>query len=621
MINTSSILQAQKSLDSIVASLQHIPDDSVRNARIATRAALGKSGMIGGAAIGMQAATMVGTASTGTALSTLSGAALYSSQMAWLGFGSMAVGGVVLFGIGAASGKALNSLYTYFYAGKPRKLEKLTDSELSLFLAAKRLAENIDPIIVNKIQLSASDAVILALEGLVPIAENLRLITDPQARSNIKLAAKPTFHLRRQYFRLMATAETLAKNLHPSRLGSVIARNGHVTGVDADLFNEALADVGMSDAATLRDRYLEILEEGTGGNSIERFEESTSKTIDSSMRLAGKALQAASEITGTHGPIITSAVTDRVSNGWIGMNLPEITTRETLGRHADAGAKLVQQGAGKTKKGAASLWKHSVKSKDRLLGAASGFRDQLSSVPTTPTKPEERRSMSAKVVLAVTFQKLLSDEYTNLTLEEDMVLQALRIAIPGLEHANASKIADYLQGKSHDQLRGIISTTKGKYHEMLYVEAQLEAGADIAMHNNLNHAGSDVVYIMKDGSIQDIQLKAVASRQDIDEHLLRYPGLEIRTTEEMAAITGFESTGFSNADLSAEVQSRLQELKGESFLNDAIDAGVTGIVMRGAISSRHLLRGEYKHADVVKAIRDVGISAGAGVLLEQLLLS
>lgn len=48
------------------------------------------------------AAATFGTAGTGTAISTLSGAAATSATTALLGFGSAALGGVVLFGLGVA---------------------------------------------------------------------------------------------------------------------------------------------------------------------------------------------------------------------------------------------------------------------------------------------------------------------------------------------------------------------------------------------------------------------------------------------------------------------------------------------------------------------------------------
>jgi hypothetical protein len=74
------------------------------------------------------------------------------------------------------------------------------------------------------------------------------------------------------------------------------------------------------------------------------------------------------------------------------------------------------------------------------------------------------------VVIAVTFQRLIEDAYREWTLEEELVLQALRRSTRTLETASAQELSDYLGSMSENQLRGVASNVKGIYHELPFVD-------------------------------------------------------------------------------------------------------------------------------------------------------
>lgn len=174
VMTTSALYSAQLILNSIVAYIYHVPKETVRSARIATRTALGKAGFVAGGALGMQTAAVVGVASTGTAISTLSGAAAYNSSVAWLGFGSMASGAVVLMDLGAAGGKAFNTIYSLVYAGKLRKAKAFSEDEFALVIAAQSLSSSLAASVEREEILTQPQRIVLALESLAPIAQRLR---------------------------------------------------------------------------------------------------------------------------------------------------------------------------------------------------------------------------------------------------------------------------------------------------------------------------------------------------------------------------------------------------------------------------------------------------------------
>jgi hypothetical protein len=97
-----------------------------------------------GATVGVfSIASLLGTASTGTAISTLSGAAFQSAALAWIG-GSVATGGLIVFGVGIAGGAVayLGARYGLNkITGKKRKEKSLDEQErrvveTCLYLAA-----------------------------------------------------------------------------------------------------------------------------------------------------------------------------------------------------------------------------------------------------------------------------------------------------------------------------------------------------------------------------------------------------------------------------------------------------------------------------------------------------
>ena len=611
----------QRSLEGVIASLQHVPDETVRNGRIATRAALGKAGFLGSTALGMQTAAAIGTASTGTAISSLSGAALYSSQMAWLGFGSMAVGGVVLLGIGAATAKTFNSTYTRFYSGKPRKPETMSKEELNLLVAAQELASTVDAIIVDGEKINRLGQLVLALDGIYPITQQLQnLFKKGEGRSK-KLAIKPGYKLERHYWELMTACEKLAVTICEPNMARLNGIEKHVSGIAMPILEDAFNtdEAGKKTASKLRRIYLNLLEKKARLNFIETGELHLNNAVSDIGHGIKKAFTGTKDAIQDYGPVATKVAGDLIADMWKRTGNQDVTNREKLAEGTKTFIAVAKEGGRTIKKGFSSSKNQGVRAIEKLKKKVKTMKDGR--FKPKDAKQPKRRSWSSMVVMAVTFQKLLSDEYANLTLEEDMVLQAMRIAIPHLADSKATEIADYLQELSPEQLRGVMSTTKGKYHELLYVEAQNLAGANVKMHEDINHAGSDVIFVTDDGIVTEVQLKAVATPDHVRKHLEHYPGIEIHSTEEVAALTGVQSSGFSNADISEEVRLRMKELEGESLFDDMLDAAATSVLLHGVIASKRALSGRYSRDQMVGTLNDTSIAIGTGILLEQLLSS
>ena len=100
-------------------------------------------------------------------------------------------------------------------------------------------------------------------------------------------------------------------------------------------------------------------------------------------------------------------------------------------------------------------------------------------------------------------------------------------------------------------MRGVLATTKGKYHELIVAHAENTDGDEISarIFEDLNHPGSDIEFIVDGQVIEAVQLKAVVSESLILEHQSRYPDITILATEEAASrVEGVDSSGFIALD-------------------------------------------------------------------------
>lgn len=243
---------------------------------------------------------------------------------------------------------------------------------------------------------------------------------------------------------------------------------------------------------------------------------------------------------------------------------------------------------------------------------------------TGAAKAGDRHSRLASVVIAVTFQRLIEDASREWMLEEELVLQALRRSTRALENASAQELSVYLGSLSQDQLRGIASNVKGIYHELLYV--QTENGdwdqVEARVKEFTNHPGGDVEFIVDGNTIGEVQLKAVASEAQVIEHLARYPDIDIRVTEEVAAkMPGIESSGFSNNELTRDVYDRLAELQGDGLVDEISEGLATSTLVSTAIIAGKALRGQHlSGAQIRSFLTDAGVGATTAAVLDVLLL-
>lgn len=230
---------------------------------------------------------------------------------------------------------------------------------------------------------------------------------------------------------------------------------------------------------------------------------------------------------------------------------------------------------------------------------------------------------SAAVVVAVTLQRLVENADRSWSLEESLVLDALRRSTSSLREASNEELADYIAALAPEQLRGVVSNVKGIYHELLFVHAENIDADNVAarVFETTNHPGADVEFFVDTDTIHSVQLKAVASPAAIFEHLARYPDIEVVVTEEVAAqLTGISSSGFFNTEMTVRVEDVLSELSSASITNEIANSAATSSLLAGAVAAAQILRsGQVSRKQFATAFGDVSVGLVTATALDALL--
>ncbi len=230
---------------------------------------------------------------------------------------------------------------------------------------------------------------------------------------------------------------------------------------------------------------------------------------------------------------------------------------------------------------------------------------------------------SAAVVVAVTLQRLLDDAAQSWSIEEALVLAALRRSSKKLNTASAEELAKYVAALTPDQLRGVVSNVKGIYHELLFVHAENVDEDEITarIFEMTNHPGGDVEFLVDGEVIQVVQLKAVASPGTIYEHLARYPDVDVVATEEVASnLPTVRSSDFSNAKLSGDVERIFADLPGDNLAKEISEGAGASALLAGAMTAARVLRsGKVTRKQFTTAFGDISVGVVTATALDVLL--
>lgn len=168
-----------------------------------------------------------------------------------------------------------------------------------------------------------------------------------------------------------------------------------------------------------------------------------------------------------------------------------------------------------------------------------------------------------KTLIISVLAKLTFGNTEKLNADDELVLQALRRALPDTQKMNLEDIQDYLQGMDENQLLGLANNVKGVLHEIQFVNIENEDGDEItaALFIDTNHPDTDVLLTNEEtGETIAVQLKATDSESYVNDWIENHDDGEILVTEGIAERMGLESTEISNEELTADVSEFIDKM-------------------------------------------------------------
>lgn len=220
-------------------------------------------------------------------------------------------------------------------------------------------------------------------------------------------------------------------------------------------------------------------------------------------------------------------------------------------------------------------------------------------------------STIAAVLMNLRNQRLVVD-----TPQEQLVVEALRRSSGALQDASLAELGAYVGGLGDQQLRGLASNIKGIYHELLFVHEYNASNAETEayLHPSSNQPGSDVIIrdVNTGETVREIQLKATGNlyyatpRPGSDQNIER-----LGTDEVAGRSEHIGSSGFSDAQLEAEVSQQFEQLPHVSLMGQLQVGAESGTLVAGGLRALQCLKGDVTPGEAIrKATADAAIAAG-----------
>lgn len=232
-----------------------------------------------------------------------------------------------------------------------------------------------------------------------------------------------------------------------------------------------------------------------------------------------------------------------------------------------------------------------------------------------------KRYSREMIVVAAVFDNLMHRRHAIDTLEEQLVVDALRRSTKALHDASLSDLGDYLSGLDEAQLRGVANNVKGIYHELLFVHDYNETHTDsqAEVFSDTNHPNADVlIRNTRTGDvIQELQLKAT----DSPAYALREfdPSCTIHRLATHEAACGnvqLGESGYSDNVLESDVSEQLSQVARLSLATQTIHGAETSGLISAALRGYDILQGKATPAEATKKMGvDVAIATGTTALV------
>ncbi|WP_200235739.1 hypothetical protein [Thiohalocapsa halophila] len=202
------------------------------------------------------------------------------------------------------------------------------------------------------------------------------------------------------------------------------------------------------------------------------------------------------------------------------------------------------------------------------------------------------------------------------TVEEQLVLEAIRRSNTELRDASITELGNYVRGLSDEQLRGLANNIKGIYHELLFLREYNSSHIDTQaeLHESTSHPGSDIIIRDSETSeiVRRLQLKATDNDYYAAHGADRDPLIERVVTNEAANPTAnVAPSGYWNSELEDDVTQQCDQLEQVSAIGQVGIGMETGGIVSGFLRAKDWANGRDTPGEAIKKFTaDTAIAAG-----------
>lgn len=234
--------------------------------------------------------------------------------------------------------------------------------------------------------------------------------------------------------------------------------------------------------------------------------------------------------------------------------------------------------------------------------------------------------INSEYVIGGVIYALLSNSVVDDSDESQIALQAIKRLKSNWHDASESELSAALSEYEPEQLKGIANNIKGIYHELLFVDSYNKTHKDTyaVLFGETNHPGADIQikFVSDDKILREIQLKATNSSSYVEEHINRYPNIEVLVTNEVTSESNvFESSGISNQKITDNIDDILNKISSNSITDRAFESmEYAGLATIGK-EAIDILRGNKTGSISGKKVVNSALIASSSTLIASYLFS
>ena len=181
------------------------------------------------------------------------------------------------------------------------------------------------------------------------------------------------------------------------------------------------------------------------------------------------------------------------------------------------------------------------------------------------------------------------------------MFEAMKRAIPKLEHATMDDVLGYLDGMdTPERMQGVLSAVKGVLGEFEAQDYFESEGIQSVLPDSIATPGYDVTLFDNDGAILDVvQVKTTSHLSVVSEHLERYPEIPVYVTEDvyhkLSPNPSVHELPFSSIDINDRITDALDHAESLSSpgIQQALDSGILCLALSTALNAMVLYKSGF----------------------------